>query len=199
VYSIFAAVMIPVYLKEYGPTNFLYFCDVAVLLTLAALWLDNALLASLALVGILLPQLAWVLDFALHLAGISILGMTDYMFDEKIPAFTRAISLFHGWLPFLLIYVVHRLGYDQRAFAIWTVIGVALMMICFFWMPEPGTRPEGSHKPVNINYVFGMDSKEPRHWVSKNTWFLIMLAGLPGLVWWPTHRLLLRLCPQPKR
>ena len=50
-YSAFCAVMIPTYWHEYGPTNFLYFCDVAVLLTLAALWSENALLASIAAVG----------------------------------------------------------------------------------------------------------------------------------------------------
>src|SRR5262249_15633145 len=30
-YTAFMAVLIPVYLKNYGPTNFLYFCDVAAL------------------------------------------------------------------------------------------------------------------------------------------------------------------------
>ena len=35
-YSAFAAVLVPYYLQTYGPTNFLYFCDVAVLLTLVA-------------------------------------------------------------------------------------------------------------------------------------------------------------------
>ena len=33
-YTAFLAVMVPVYWANYGPTNFLYFCDVALLLTL---------------------------------------------------------------------------------------------------------------------------------------------------------------------
>ena len=33
-YSCFMAVLLPVYWVNYGPTNFLYFCDVALLLTL---------------------------------------------------------------------------------------------------------------------------------------------------------------------
>ena len=46
-YSGFLAVMIPVYWMNYGPTNFLYFCDVALLLTLVGIWRENSLLISL--------------------------------------------------------------------------------------------------------------------------------------------------------
>jgi hypothetical protein len=196
-YSLFAAVMIPTYWREYGPANFLYFCDVAVLLTLLALWLENSLLSSMAAVGILLPQLAWVVDFAAHAVGLKLTGMSDYMLDDTIPRFTRAISLFHGWLPFFLIYVLRRLGYDRGAFPKWVALGVALLVICYFWMPKPGTQPEGSHQPVNINYVFGFSSKTPQSGMPANAWFLVVLCGLPALVWWPTHRLLLRWCPRP--
>ena len=41
-YTAFLAVMIPVYWVNYGPTNFLYFCDVALLLTLIGMWRENA-------------------------------------------------------------------------------------------------------------------------------------------------------------
>ena len=63
-FTAFMAVLVPVYWLNYGPTNFLYFCDVALFLTLAAVWTESALLASMAAVGIVLPQLVWVLDFA---------------------------------------------------------------------------------------------------------------------------------------
>ena len=42
-YSAFCAVLVPTYLMAYGPTNFLYFCDVALLTTLAAVWLESPL------------------------------------------------------------------------------------------------------------------------------------------------------------
>ena len=41
IYTAFMAVLIPFYLKEYGPTNFLYFCDVALFFTLAAVWTEK--------------------------------------------------------------------------------------------------------------------------------------------------------------
>src|ERR1700733_4811295 len=56
-FTAFMAVLVPVYWTEYGPANFLYFCDLALFLTLAAVWLENRLLASMAAVGILLPQI----------------------------------------------------------------------------------------------------------------------------------------------
>ena len=37
-YTAFMAVLVPVYWSWYGPTNFLYFCDVALLLTLVGIW-----------------------------------------------------------------------------------------------------------------------------------------------------------------
>ncbi len=40
-YTAFMAVLIPIYLKNYGPTNFLYFCDVVAILTVVAIWLES--------------------------------------------------------------------------------------------------------------------------------------------------------------
>ncbi len=63
------AVLIPVYWHYYGPTNFLYFCDIALILTLIAIWPENALLISMCCVGILVPQTYWVIDFLVNAAG----------------------------------------------------------------------------------------------------------------------------------
>src|ERR1041385_1648852 len=98
-FTAFMAVLIPVYWANYGPTNFLYFCDVALLLTLVGLWTESPLLVSLPAVGILIPQMLWVTDFAVQLTGYRLTGMTGYMFDSHRPLFLRGLSLFHGWLP----------------------------------------------------------------------------------------------------
>ena len=191
-YSAFCAVMIPTYWHEYGPTNFLYFCDVAVLLTLVALWSESALLASIAAVGIVLPQIVWVLDFVVHFFGLKITGISAYMFDPKLPLFTRGISLFHGWLPFLLLYAVRRLGYDRRAFAAWVGLAWGLLLVCYFWMPPSGAVLANPKQPVNINYVFGFGDKTPQDWMSPWAWLLTLLIGLPALIWLPSHLALAR-------
>jgi hypothetical protein len=46
--------------------------------------------------------------------GFHVAGMTSYMFNPHSALFLRGLSLFHGWLPFLLCYLVFRLGYDRR-------------------------------------------------------------------------------------
>ena len=94
-YTAFMAVLVPNYWMNYGPTNFLYFCDVALFFTLAALWLESPLLASMPAIGILLPQTFWCVDYLAGLFGIRVFGMTGYMFDAKIPLFTRGLSFFH--------------------------------------------------------------------------------------------------------
>ncbi len=187
------AVLVPVYLYRYGPTNFLYFCDIALVLTLAGLWLDEPLLVSMSAVGILIPQLVWVFDYFANLAGLRTLGMTDYMFEKERSLFLRGLSLFHGWLPFLLLYLVWRMGYDPRALMAWTLLSTLVLPICYFLMPP--SQPDPGMTPVNINMVWGFSDRARQTLVSPHVWFLALLIGLPVLVYWPTHLILRWLMP----
>jgi hypothetical protein len=186
-YTLFIAVLVPVYLRDYGPTNFLYFCDVTAGLTLAALWTENALLASMGAVAIVLPQFLWMLDLALHLVGWKVTGVTDYMFEGKLPLFTRALSLYHGWLPFLLLYLLGRLGYDRRALGAWLAVAWPLMLFCYFCTSRPGAPLSRPMEPVNINYVFGPTDEEPQHWMPAWAWLALMMVGLTAVFWVPAH------------
>ena len=195
-YTAFMAVLVPVYWHYYGPTNFLYFCDVALILTLIAVWPENALLISMCTVGILVPQTVWVIDFGAGLAGFQLTGMTNYMFDASHSLFLRLLSLFHGWLPFLLVYLVWRTGYDRRAFWSWTVLSWALLFICFFAMPPP--TPDAGLTPVNINYVWGLSDTAAQTWMPPYVWFAGMLVGLPLVAYAPVHFLLARFMPKAR-
>lgn len=192
-YTAFVAVLVPKYWIDYGPTNFLYFCDVALLMTLVAVWREDPLWASMPAVGILLPQSAWMVDFLAGLAGFELLGMTKYMFDEKIPLFTRGLSFFHFWLPILLVWLVWRLGYDRRAFLGWTILAVVLVLVCYFFMPAPPTPADNPNLPVNINYVHGMSSEQPQTWLPPLAYVGAMIVVLSGAVYTPTHVALSRL------
>ena len=193
-YTAFMAVLIPVYWHYYGPTNFLYFCDVALIVTLFAIWHENALLISMCAVGILIPQTIWVADAVANATGYPLTGMTDYMFDPSRSLFLRLLSLFHGWLPFLLAYLVWKTGYDRRAFWSWTAVAWVLLLVCFFLMRPPTPNP--GLVPVNINYVWGMSDYVAQKWVSPLVWLTGLLLGLPLLVFAPTHYLLSRLMPK---
>jgi hypothetical protein len=194
VYTAFMAVLVPVYLYYYGWTNFVYFCDVALILTLIAFWKEEALLASMGAVGIIVPQLVWVIDFIGTAIGYPVVGMTAYMFNTSSSLFLRGLSLFHGWLPFLLIYMVAKLGYDRRALLYWTVLAWALILICFFFMPPP--NPNAGLTPVNINYVWGLNDAAAQTWMPAWLWVVGMMALMPIICFLPVHALFSRIMPQ---
>jgi hypothetical protein len=192
VYTGFVAVLIPVYWHKYGPTNFLYFCDIALLLTLAGVWLENSLLVSMPAVGILVPQMLWCADFLTQLASHNLTGMTAYMFDAQRSLFLRGLSFFHGWLPFLLFYLVRKLGYDRRAWISWTVIAWVLCLISFFFLPPAGPEFAGKLTPNNINYVWGFDDAKPQSWMPAGAYLAVWMAALFAIVYTPTHFFLKR-------
>jgi len=62
------------------------------------------------------PELLWnITVFTRLLTGVRVSGLADYMFDTRIPKWIRALSLFHVVLPVLMLWMLHRLGYDPRA------------------------------------------------------------------------------------
>ena len=190
-FTAFMAVLVPVYWTKYGPTNFLYFCDLALFLTLAAVWLENRLLASMAAVGIIFPQIVlWCGDFAAHLVGIKFIGMTDYMFDPSRPLFLRGLSFFHGWLPFLLLFLVARLGYDRRALLAWTGVAWSAILFSFAFLPAPGTRQANPLAPVNVDYVYGFSDTAVQTWMPEWAWLVFLIIALPVVIFIPTHLLL---------
>lgn len=190
-YTAFVAVLVPYYWRIYTPWNFLFFCDVALLMTLAALWLESPLLASVPAVGIIVPQFVWVLDL---LVG-GRLGMAGYMFDSKLPLFVRGLSSFHGWLPFVLLWLVWRLGYDRRALPAQVALTWGLLVVCYGLGPVPPAPASSPNMAVNINYVFGPGFARPQTWMHPLAWLGLLMVGLPLAFQVPTHFALGRAFP----
>ena len=190
----YVAVLVPIYWVTYGPTNFLFFCDMALLLTLLAMWRESALLVSAAAVGILLPQLLWALDFLSSLVGHPVTGMTEYMFQSSIPLHVRFLSFFHFWLPFLLIWLLRRTGYDQRGLPLWMVMAFTSLYVCYFFMPGPPVPADNPALPVNINYVYGFSDQVAQTWMPEPVWFVLLQVMLVFLVFLPSHWVLKRVC-----
>lgn len=187
-YTGFMAILVPYYWANYGPANFLYFCDVAILVTLVALWTESRLLASIEAVAIMVPQTLWVVDFVLKgVAGTSLLGLADYMYNPGLPLFVRGLSSFHGWLPFLLLWMVWRLGYDRRALVAQTLCCWALLLVCFFFTAAPPAPAAHPNAAVNINYVFGIGDRAPQTWVAPGLWVGMLMVVLPAAIYLPTH------------
>lgn len=192
-FTAFMGVLVPFYWAEYGATNFLYFCDIALFFALIGVWSERAIWASMAIVGIAIPQVLWQVDFLGSLCGLPVTGMTGYMFDPAISSFARGLSFFHFWLPFLLAYMVWQLGYDRRALCGWTAVAVAAMLISYTMLPAPGDALAFANQPHNVNYVFGPAGDQAQTWMPPLAWLATLLVGLPALIYLPTHLVCMKL------
>ena len=105
-YTAFMAVLVPVYLRNYGPTNFLYFCDLALIITLVGVWIESPLLVSICAVGVIASQTLWVIGFLSNpidhpLTGLTQSehphGLSDRDFDEMFTTDRPVIFVF-SWL-----------------------------------------------------------------------------------------------------
>lgn len=182
-YTVFVAITVVVYVKKYPLWNFLWFSDIALIGTVPALWLESGLIASTLLVGVLLPELLWNGAFFVRLAtGQRVLGLTDYMFDPTKPRYLRAISLFHVFLPILLVWSVAVLGYDARALVAQTAIAWIVLPLTY-WLADP--------KVENVNWVFGWTT-QPQTRIPPLAYLGVVMVVGPVLVYVPTHLFLLR-------
>ncbi len=186
-FTAFMAVMVPTYLTRYGLLNFLWFCDIAMLLTLVVLWREDRLVLSIVSTGILLPQALWLVDFAVEATGHTMLGLTSYMFRSEDPLFPRFLSLFHGWLPLLLVYLLGRVGYDPRGWPIWSCIAAGACGLSYWLIPGPCVEP----LPVkNVNMVYGPSETVAQTFLPPLVYLVLWIAFLICFVYYPSHRLL---------
>jgi len=171
-----------VYWRSYGPGNLLWFSDIALLLSIPAMWLESPLLAATAAVLVLVPEIAWNTGFfGRLLTGRRLGGIVDYMFDPDRPRLLRALSLFHVPLPLILVWLVWQLGYDARALP---------LAIVLTWLVIPATRlltrPER-----NVNWAFG--PVRHRELVHPVLFIGFLMLAIPLLFHLPAHLILERL------
>jgi len=184
-YTVFVCIIIAVYWVKYGPGNFLWFSDIALLVTVLALWFENGLLASMMTLSILLLDVAWNVDFFGRLVtGHTLFGLSPYMFDRTIPLPVRLLSLFHIWFPPLLLWMVYRLGYDERALLAQTLLAWVVLPVSY-WVTDPSE---------NINWVHGLRG-EPQKRIPGWLYLVVLMLALPLLVYLPTHLVLRNLMP----
>jgi len=180
-YTAFAVVTVAIYAVKYPLWNFLWFSDIALIATVPALWLESSLLASMMLVGVLLPELFWnAIFFWRLLTGQRLAGLADYMFDPAKPLYLRAISLFHVFLPLLLLWMVVRLGYDPAALIWQTALA---------WIVLPLTYLLADPKVENVNWVFGWTA-QPQKSMPPLAYLGVVMVSFPAVIYFPTHLVL---------
>ena len=183
IYALFVCALTPIYWRQYGPANFLWFSDIALLALVPALWLENALLVSMMAVSVVFFEALWNIDFFFRVStGKSLIGLSAYMFDPKIPLFIRGLSCFHIVLPLLLLWTLHRLGYDQRAFVWQTVVALVVLPLSYL-LGNP-------HENVNWVYGFGQN---PQRILPAPLFLIVLMLLFPLVVYLPTHLLFARI------
>ena len=174
-WSVWVLLWAPLYCKQYGAQNFLYFCDLGNLLVLIGLWWESALIFSWQAVGLLVFQTLFAVDLAgAALFGRHFIGGTEFMFDAGVPISVRLLSLFHLAMPPLLLWAVWRLGYDRRGWKWATLEAWVVVPICYFWRPQ-----------FNINWARGLLRQQ--HVMPGLLYLAGYLAVVPLVVYWPTH------------
>jgi hypothetical protein len=165
----------PVYWKQYGAQNFLYFCDLGNFLIALGLWLESRLIISWQAVGLLVFQTVYAIDLiGALLLGKHAVGGTEYMFDPAIPLLVRLLGLYHLMVPPLLLWAVRRLGYDQNAWKWQTLTTCVLVPINYFWRPQ-----------FNVNWARGIGHEQ--HVMPEWLYLLGYLIVATLAVYWPTH------------
>ena len=165
----------PVYWHQYGAQNFLFYCDIGNILIAAALWLESRLIFSWQAVGLLVFQSLYAFDLlGALLFKRHFIGGTEYMFDPKISFLVRLLGLYHVIVPPLLLWAVHRLGYDERGWKLQTATLWILLPINFFWRPQ-----------YNVNWARGLGHEQ--HLVPAWLYLAAYLTLVPLLIYWPTH------------
>jgi hypothetical protein len=178
-------VWVPAYWHTWGASNFLELCDIAVILTCLGLWTGSPLLISSQAVSSLVVDLVWILDASWRfLTGHFLLGGTEYLFDARYPLWVRLLSLFHALMPPLLLWSLHRAGYDRRGLALQSLIAVLAFIASRFTIPTK-----------NTNFAFA-DPFFHRAWGPPPIHVAVSVLFLAIVVYLPTHLVLKGLFPQ---
>lgn len=182
-YTLFVSAVVAGYWVQYGPANFLWVSDIALFGTLAAVWLENSFLLSMMATGALLVDIVWnFVFFPKLIIGATPEGLAGYMFDETIPVWIRALSLFHVALPVIQLRALSKLGYDGSAWKCQALLG---------WVVIPLTYALTGPKE-NINWVFGV-TEVPQQWLPTPLYLIALMALYPTLICFPTHLILKKL------
>ncbi len=170
----------PLYWRQYGAQNFLFFCDIGNVLVGIGLWLESSLIFSWVACGLLLIQSLYTVDLAgAMLTGHHLIGGTEYMFDPHVPLAIRLLSLFHVATPPLLLWAIWRLGYDRRGWILQTVTAWIVVPINYFWRPEQ-----------DVNWARGLFFRE-QHMMPGRAYLLGYLIFVPVCIYFPTHLFLI--------
>ncbi len=178
-YTLWFVLWVPVYWVHHGPANYLWFCDIANFIVAFALWAESPVWLSSQAVGGLFIQTYWAIDFFGRLrTGAHLLGGTEYRFAAAQPLWLRSFSLFHLFVPVLLLWAIYRLGYDRRGWKLQTVL--AWIILPLSMLPDPERNLNWVWKPFGIEQT----------WMPPGAYLVVCMIVYPLVLYLPSHALL---------
>ena len=187
-WTLWLIVWVPVYWRQYGVQNFLFFCDIGNVLIGVGLWLESSLIFSWVACGLLSFQSLFTIDLAAAvLTRHHLMGGTEYMFDPHLSLFIRSLSLFHVVTPPLLLWMIWRLGYNSQGWKLQTLATWIVVPVNYFWHPEQ-----------DVNWARGPFFHE-QHLLPGWAYLLGYLVVVPLCIYLPTHLFLKSLSSWWKR
>ena len=179
-WTVWVAIWIPLYWDQYGPSVFLWFCDIANALILVGLWRESSLILSWQAVSVLLVQSV----FTLNVLGRVVVGRffipgTEWLFKDDLPLRIRLASIFmHLAAPPVLIYGLKKMGYDPRALAWQITTACVVLPLCRLFDEQK-----------NLNWVWRPFDRS-QDVVPSGVYLLVCIVGYAVLLFLPTHFLL---------
>jgi len=184
-YTVFVVVVVAIWLRYYGWRNLLWFSDIALIGAVPAFWLEDARIASVLAVAVLLPEMLWNVDLAGRLLlRRRISGLTDYMFEKDRPLILRRLSLFHVPLPLVLLWLLAAYGYAEPI----ALPGAIVLAAVVLPISRAVSTPE-----KNINWSWGLGPVQSP--LPAYLYVLLLFLGFVVLVFVPTHAILRNTLP----
>ena len=185
--ALWLLVYLPTYHSAYGAFNFLFLCNIGVILTAIGLIVRSRLLLSSQAVAAPVIAVVWAVDAVWKLAtGDFLYGGTEYLWDSAYPLFARLLSLYHIAWPLLLWWVLRRIGYDPRGWPLQA--GIAALAILAGRLLVPAAD--------NVNFAW-IDPFFGRQLGPTPLHLLICWGLLSGIAYGATHWGLRRMFPDP--
>ena len=181
----FLAAWVPSYVVYWGPSDLLYLCNVAVVLTCAGLWFGNSLLLSSQAVATMVIGTLWCVDVAwvALTQRQPLIGGVEYMWDAQTPLWLRLLSFDHLAAPVVTLWGVRKVGYDRRAWAFQSA--VAAVVLVASRIVAPGRNLNFGEKELVTSHTWGPPTVH----------LLFIWSMLVLVVYWPVHAVLMRVMP----
>ncbi len=146
------------------PVHLLWLCDIALPLVGLSLIINNRVILSSQVLGTLVIQLLWLIDFIPSLIfKTKLFGWTSYMFNPDHPSILKFLSLFHVFLPFLMIAALLQYSYDKRGLILQSIITAVVYIFSFIfttvedntnWVLGPFWKIQEMMNPIVYLLVF---------------------------------------------